>query len=71
MVNKDVKISIPYELSEKLKSKMSSANCDSIEAYVNYILSQLISSDEPEESNPYGSEGEENVKEMLKDLGYL
>ena len=71
MANKDVKISIPYELSEKLKSKMSSANYDSIEAYVNYILSQLISSDEPEENSPYGGEGEENVKEMLKDLGYI
>lgn len=71
MVGKSVRINIPYGISEKLKSKMSSAGYDSIEAYVNYILSQLVSSGGSEEYNAYGEEEEKNVRESLKELGYL
>jgi hypothetical protein len=71
MTDKSIRINIPYKLSEKLKSRMSKTNYHSMEDYIIYILNQLISSESSNENNAYGLEEEENVKEMLKDLGYL
>ena len=65
------KINIPNELAEKLESKIKTAGYDSLEAYTNYILNQLLSSEESSGNDAYKPAEEENVKEMLKDLGYL
>ena len=64
-------INIPNELIEKLNPKMKGAGYSSIEEYIKFILNQLVSSEESDEDNAYEPEQEENVKEMLKDLGYL
>ncbi len=70
-----MKINIPEEIAEKLKKRIASTDeFDSIEAYVTYVLKQVVErlDQEQEEEKPaFSEEDEEKVKERLRSLGYL
>ena len=68
---KTIQISLPYELAGKLSQKIKDAGFKSITEYVVYILEQTLSSEESDDSKAYSEEDEKNVRERLKELGYL
>lgn len=73
---KDKTISLPRELIKRLEEKMKEINYNSnefksVEEYVIFILEQTVSPEESEENQAYGEEEEKEVKERLKELGYL
>jgi len=69
-----MKIEIPEEIVEKLKKRVDSTDeFDSVEAYVNYVLKQVVErlDSEKEEKPAFSEEDEEKVKDRLRSLGYL
>ncbi|MBD3216045.1 MAG: CopG family transcriptional regulator [Candidatus Lokiarchaeota archaeon] len=66
-------VSIPKPLAEKIKERMKGTGFSSVSAYVTYVLRQVLSSIEEEERNKqaFTKEEEEQVKQRLRDLGYL
>jgi len=66
-------VSIPKPLAEKIKERMKGTGFSSVSSYVTYILRQILSSIEKEESSKeaFTKEEEEKVKQRLRDLGYI
>ena len=75
MTNKNMTISIPEEIVDKLERKRQETNFDSVSDYIIYILKQVISKTEIETKHEKEiaptKEEEEQIKEKLKQLGYL
>ena len=65
---KYIEIKIPYELAAKLSSKMEQAGFEKLTPYIQFILEQVI--DDGSEDD-YSKEDEKEVRQRLKDLGYL
>ena len=71
-----MKVDIPDEITKKLQKRVdSTGEFDSVQAYVEYILKQVVDRLEQEkeenEKPAFSEEDEEKVKERLKSLGYL
>ncbi|MBW2985809.1 CopG family transcriptional regulator [Candidatus Woesearchaeota archaeon] len=71
-----MKIEIPEDLIKKLQKRVDSTDeFDSVEAYVSYILKQVVERLETEnkedEKPAFSEEDEAKVKERLRSLGYL
>jgi len=67
-------IVIPDDISEDLKKRAKTKGFKSLSDYVNYILRQVLAKiklDEKQKKNPTTEEDDEEVKQKLKDLGYL
>jgi len=66
-------VSLPKPLAEKIKERMKGTGFSSVSAYVTYVLRQVLSSIEAEERSKqaFSKEEEDNVKQRLRDLGYL
>ena len=66
-------VSIPKPLVEKIKERMKGTGFSSVSSYVTYVLRQVISSIEEEQRSKqaFTKEEEENVKQRLRDLGYI
>ena len=68
------KIELSEELVEKLKKRMDNNRFESVDAYITYVLEQVLLNLEKEESkteNIMSKKEEAIVKERLKELGYL
>lgn len=61
----DKQISIPEELFKRIESKIEGTEFGSVSAYIVYVIQQVLG------ENSLDKEQQENVKERLKDLGYL
>ncbi|MBW3002138.1 CopG family transcriptional regulator [Candidatus Woesearchaeota archaeon] len=71
-----MKVEIPKNVAEKLQKRVDSTDeFDSVQAYVEYILKQVVERLEEENSDDeqpaFSEEDEEKVKERLRSLGYL
>jgi len=66
-------VSIPTPLVEKIRKRMEGTGFTSVSSYVTYVLRQIISSIEKEESDKavFSAEDEERIKDRLRALGYL
>ncbi|MCH8003689.1 MAG: CopG family transcriptional regulator [Nanoarchaeota archaeon] len=67
-------LKIPEELSKELKIRAEDKGFKSLQDYVTYILRQVLSKiemDEKQKKEPSTKEGEEEIKQKLRDLGYL
>lgn len=67
-------ISIPRDLADKLSKRAKIKGFGSLSSYVTYVLRQVlfkIETDEKKQGKSSGKEGEEKVKQKLKQLGYL
>ena len=77
MANKDITtVSIPAQLAEKLKKRIEGTGFTSLSSYVTYILRQVVSSIEMDETKKkekeaFSEEDEKRVKDRLRGLGYL
>ena len=68
-----ISFSIPKELVEKLKKRAEKTGFDSLSDYITYILRQVLSRIEAEESQKGESSEKkiEEVKQTLRDMGYI
>ena len=68
-------ISIPKVLADKIKQRMEGTGFNSVSGYVAYVLRQVLSNVESNESKgrkeAFSEEEEKKVKERLRSLGYL
>ena len=74
MTNKNITISLPEELTEKLENKIKERNFDSISDYIIYVLKQVLEKETESNSKrelSYSKEEEQAVKNRLKELGYI
>lgn len=77
MAGKDITtVSIPAQLAEKLKKRIEGTGFTSLSSYVTYILRQVVSSIEMDETKKkekeaFSEEDEKRVKDRLRGLGYL
>ncbi|MFH1426561.1 MAG: CopG family transcriptional regulator [Candidatus Kerfeldbacteria bacterium] len=69
-----MQINLNDDLTKKLEERVNASDeFDSVEAYVNYVLEEVIkqTGNEPAAEPTYTKEQEEAVKKRLEDLGYL
>ena len=77
MADKDITtVTIPAQLAEKLKKRIEGTGFTSLSSYVTYILRQVVSSIEIDdtkkrEKEAFSEEDEKRVKDRLRGLGYL
>jgi Arc/MetJ-type ribon-helix-helix transcriptional regulator len=65
-------ISIPTPLANKIKQRIEGTGFNSLSSYVTYVLREVISNVEDDETEEaFSKEDEEKVKERLRALGYL
>lgn len=67
-------VSIPTPLAENIKRRIEGTGFNSISSYVTYVLRQVLSSLDEEETKSkevMTKEDEEEVKRRLKALGYI
>lgn len=63
-----MKINLSKEKEDKLKIRAKEKGFKSVESYVLFVLEQLLKGEKEED---YTEEQEKQMKEHLKDLGYL
>jgi len=77
MADKDITtVTIPAQLALKLKKRIEGTGFTSLSSYVTYILRQVVSSIEIDETKKkekeaFSEEDEKRVKDRLRGLGYL
>jgi len=77
MADKDITtVTIPAQLALKLKKRIEGTGITSLSSYVTYILRQVVSSIEIDETKKkekeaFSEEDEKRVKDRLRGLGYL
>jgi len=67
-------LTVPEDIAKKLKKRAEDAGFKSLQDYVTYILRQVLSKVEAEEIQKETlpkQEDEEEIKQKLRDLGYL
>ena len=67
-MEEEITIKIPTELAGKLAARMEEAGFDKLTEYITFILNQVL---EGEEEIPEDENEEKEVREKLKELGYL
>lgn len=71
MGKKDIQIKLPIKLADKIGMKIKEAGFNTITEYVVYVLEQTLSSEDSSSDEVYSEEEEKNIRERLKELGYL
>ncbi len=67
-----MKIEIKNEVYEEIKKRVEeSGEFGSVEEYVNFVLEEILKDEEEEAEVVYSKEEEEQVKDRLRDLGYI
>lgn len=70
----ETSLQIPKDLAEELKKRAENKGFKSLSNYVVYILRQVLSRMETEgeqKEDPSEQKGEEEIKQKLRDFGYL
>ncbi len=67
--NKYGTVSLPMPLIEEIRRNIEGTGVHSVSEYVTFILRQIFSS--PDKSQILDKKTEEEIKERLKNLGYL
>ena len=62
-------ISIPSSLYRAIEERLEGTEFTSVEAYVVFVLSEVVNDDDEEQL--FNEEDEAEVKKRLSDLGYL
>ena len=65
-------VKIPKEIFRKIEERIKETEFESVDAYVTFVLEEVLKEDYEEEPDEVLSEEDEKkVKERLKALGYL
>lgn len=71
-MKKKVKVSISHELYKRIKKRVEETGFKSVEEYIEYVLSEVLSDlKETKKEETFSKEDEEKVKDRLRALGYL
>jgi len=62
---------IPTVLAKKIEKRIQGTEFSSISSYVTYVLKEIVSDTDPEESETLSKEDDERIKARLRSLGYL
>jgi Arc/MetJ-type ribon-helix-helix transcriptional regulator len=62
---------IPVSLAEKIKKRIQGTEFSSISSYITYVLKEVVSDGETEDSEELNKEDDERIKARLRSLGYL
>jgi Arc/MetJ-type ribon-helix-helix transcriptional regulator len=68
---KEITISLPEEVIQKLETKIRETDFESISEYINYVLNQVLEESKEQTKTAYTEEEEEAVKNRLKEVGYI
>jgi Arc/MetJ-type ribon-helix-helix transcriptional regulator len=68
---KEITISLPEEVIQKLENKIRETDFENISEYINYVLDQVLEESKEQTKTAYTEEEEEAVKNRLKELGYI
>lgn len=70
-LSEKVPVHIPKNLYEEIKKrvKASEGEFKSVEDYIEFVLTEVIKEEEPEQT--YSAEEEEEIKKRLRSIGYL
>jgi len=66
---KFINVPIPALLFQEIEQRIKGTEFTSVESYVTYVLTEVVS--EEEEAESFSKEDEESVKDRLRALGYL
>lgn len=66
-----IKIEISKKIANKIKKRIEGTSFKTIDEYVGYVLSELLSDMDVDESEEISAEDEKKIKERLRALGYL
>ncbi len=67
-----MKIELNKKIADRLQKRVDESDeFKNIEAYVNYILEQVVAKLDSTKDEKHSEEDEEKVKERLRSLGYL
>ena len=69
-MEKEVTITIPTSLYEKIEEKIKNAEVKSVSDYVARVVRESLA-EEQAKAETFSKEDEEKVKERLKALGYI
>lgn len=64
-------ISIPKSLAEKIRKRIQGTEFPSISAYITYVLEEVVTETETEDTEELSKEDDERIKARLRSLGYL
>jgi len=64
-------VSIPTSLAEKIEKRIKGTEFSSISAYITFVLEEVVSDEEKENSEELSKEDDERIKARLRSLGYL
>ncbi len=64
-------ISLPIPLINSIKEKIKGTGMHSVSAYVTFILRQILSSPNTDNTNALDKKTEEEIKSRLTKLGYI
>lgn len=64
-------IKVPREILRKIEERIKGTEFESVEAYVNFVLEEVLKDEEEESSETFSEQDEEKVKDRLRALGYL
>ncbi len=71
MSEEKVSIKISKEILDKINERIKDTGFESVDSYVEYVLTEVLSDMEEESDDKLSKEDEEKVKERLRALGYL
>ncbi len=64
-------VPIPAKLYDAIDQRVQETEFNSVEAYVTFVLEEVLKDDDEEDEIAFSPEDEEEVKKRLRALGYL
>lgn len=64
-------VSLPADVVDRVEDRVPHSGFDSVDAYVTYVLEEVLARAESHESDQSATVDEEEVEERLRSLGYL
>ncbi len=70
-MSRKIPVNISKELVDEIQRRVDESRGEfkTVEEYIEFVLTEILKEDEPEQS--YTSEEEEEIKERLRRLGYI
>lgn len=62
-------VNIPYAIYNSISQRIEGTEFGTVDSYVTFVLNELLSDDNTEKA--FDQEEEEQVKNRLRDLGYI
>jgi len=71
MMGEKISISVSPEIKKKLEAKSKESDFGSVQEYITYILSQVVSEENEDQAEDFDEEEAKIQERKLKELGYI